>query len=124
MHSLSDEDLPALYTGARVYACPSLYEGFGFTVLEAMACGVPVVCSRDTSLPEVAGDAALFADPRNVDEFARALAQAFNDESLRVQLIARGMANVKRFSWARVASHALSTYEQVCGSELERPVCA
>jgi len=121
---VSDHDLPALYTGARIYACPSLYEGFGFTILEAMACCVPVVCSRETSLPEVAGDAALFADPRNIDEFAGALEQAFNNESLRHQLIARGLANVKRFSWARAASHALSTYKQVCGSELEKAVCA
>ncbi len=62
---VSDADLPALYSGARVYACPSLYEGFGFTVLEAMACGAPVVSSSATSLPEVAGDAALYADPLN-----------------------------------------------------------
>jgi len=68
---ISDRHLPALYSAARVYACPSLYEGFGFTVLEAMACGVPVVCSPETSLPEVAGDAALYADPRNPQEFAQ-----------------------------------------------------
>ncbi len=80
---VEDDDLPALYSGASVYACPSLYEGFGFTILEAMACGVPVVCSRETSLPEVAGDAALYADARNPQEFGNALYQVFRDQSLR-----------------------------------------
>src|SRR5215813_3165661 len=73
---VDDRDLAALYSAARVYACPSLYEGFGFTVLEAMACGTPVVCSSETSLPEVAGDATLYADPRNPEQFAGALARA------------------------------------------------
>jgi glycosyltransferase involved in cell wall biosynthesis len=121
---VSDDDLPALYTAARVYACPSLYEGFGFTVLEAMACGVPVVCSAETSLPEVAGTAALYADPRNVYEFAVALKRAFVELALREELMERGFANVRRFSWAAAASRALATYEQAAGISLEKEVRA
>src|SRR5215471_13784752 len=94
-----DSDLPALYSGSRLYACPSLYEGFGFTVLEAMACGVPVVCSRATSLPEVAGDAALYADPGNAQEFAATMASVFSDTRLREQLIEKGHKNCARFRW-------------------------
>ena len=107
---VSDEDLPALYSSARIYACPSLYEGFGFTVLEAMTCGTPVVCTRETSLPEVAGQGALYADPRQRDEFALALHRAFTDEDLRRQLIASGFANVKRFSWQTAAKATLDVY--------------
>src|SRR5262245_3588093 len=81
-----DADLPALYSAARLYACPSLYEGFGFTVLEAMACEVPVVCSPETSLPEVAGDAAIYADPRGPAEFAAALQSVFSDTALRSRM--------------------------------------
>src|SRR5207302_1599989 len=73
---VEESDLAALYSAARLYACPSFYEGFGFTVLEAMACGVPVVCSTETSLPEVAGDAVLYADPHSPEQFGRALSKA------------------------------------------------
>ena len=121
---VSDEDLPALYTAARVYACPSLYEGFGFTVLEAMSCGVPVVCSAETSLPEAAGSAALYADPRRPQDFAAAIHRAFSDAELRGQLIASGFVNVRRFSWAGAASRALAAYEHAAGISLERVVCA
>jgi glycosyltransferase involved in cell wall biosynthesis len=110
---VSESDLPALYSGARVYACPSLYEGFGFTVLEAMACGVPVVCSPCTSLPEVAGQAALYADPNSGDAFARALVRAFKDDSLRASMIERGAENVKRFQWSCAAAKMVEAYESV-----------
>ncbi len=110
---VSESDLPALYSGARVYACPSLYEGFGFTVLEAMACGVPVVCSHATSLPEVAGDAALFADSSSPQEFGRALVQAFRDDSLRASLVERGFKNRQRFQWSWTAERVLDVYSSV-----------
>lgn len=113
---VSDEDLKALYSGARVYACPSLYEGFGFTVLEAMACGVPVVCSSETSLPEVAGDAALYADARNPDEFGAALLRACNDMVLRDELQQCGRRNLQRFSWQNTADQTLAAYSHVLGS--------
>jgi glycosyltransferase involved in cell wall biosynthesis len=121
---VSDHDLPALYSAARVYACPSLYEGFGFTVLEAMACGTPVVCSRKTSLPEVAGDAALYADPQSPEEFAGALQRAFFDDSLRAKLVQAGFANVERFSWSRAAARALEAYRSAAGNCAERAVYA
>lgn len=113
---VSDDDLRALYTGARVYACPSLYEGFGFTVLEAMSCGVPVVCAPETSLPEVAGNAALFADARSPEAFGEALLRACRDEGLRDQLTASAKINLERFAWARAADQTLSAYQQALGA--------
>src|SRR5262249_8955960 len=119
-----DSDLPALYSGSRLYACPSLYEGFGFTVLEAMACGVPVVCSTATSLPEVAGDGALYADSQNPQEFADALGRAFANDDLRNQLIANGFKNCARFSWESAARNTLGAYHHAAGLPMEKAVCA
>lgn len=110
--SVHDSELAALYCAARVYACPSLYEGFGFTVLEAMACGTPVVCSHQTSLPEVAGDAALYADPRNPEEFAGALSRVFSNEVLRTDLVRKGFQNCRRFSWLKAAEQTIAVYER------------
>jgi glycosyltransferase involved in cell wall biosynthesis len=121
---VSDSDLQALYSAARVYACPSLYEGFGFTVLEAMACGVPVVCSGKTSLPEVAGDAALYADSENPQEFAAALRRAFSEMDLRRQLIEKGVKNCRRFSWSNAANATWAVYERAAGIAVEKVVCA
>ena len=115
-----DADLPALYSGASVYACPSLYEGFGFTVLEAMACGVPVVCSKVTSLPEVAGSAALYADARNPQEFGNAMAQAYRDRGLRTMLISKGTSNLQRFQWKHAAAQTLAVYEKAVGKTRDR----
>jgi glycosyltransferase involved in cell wall biosynthesis len=106
-----DDELRALYSGARVYACPSLYEGFGFTVLEAMACGAPVVCSTETSLPEVAGDAAVYADARDPDAFGEALFRVFTDGALRATMVVRGSENLKRFCWDRAAAQTLAVYQ-------------
>jgi glycosyltransferase involved in cell wall biosynthesis len=117
---VEDGDLPALYSGASVYACPSLYEGFGFTVLEAMACGVPVVCSRETSLPEVAGAAALYADARNSQEFGNALYQVFRDQALRAMLVNKGMNNLQRFQWKHAAERTLAVYEKAARGTSER----
>jgi glycosyltransferase involved in cell wall biosynthesis len=119
-----DSDLPALYCGARLYACPSLYEGFGFTVLEAMSCGVPVVCSAATSLPEVAGEAALYADAQNPKEFAHALSLAYSNAELRRELIEKGHRNCARFSWESAARGALATYQRAAGLSIEKAVCA
>ncbi|HZR65523.1 MAG TPA: glycosyltransferase family 1 protein [Terriglobales bacterium] len=121
---VNDAELCALYSAARVYACPSTYEGFGFTVLEAMACNVPVVCSNSASLPEVAGDAALYADARNPEKFAYALHRALVDENLRRQLISRGFRNLQRFSWKNAAAACLSAYEEVAGQSLYEPAAA
>lgn len=121
---VDDCDLPALYSGARVYACPSLYEGFGLTVLEAMACATPVVCSRETSLPEVAGGAALYADARNAKEFGDALYKAFTDANLRATLRRNGLVNVGRFSWSNTASQTLEIYRRAFGASVESVVYA
>jgi glycosyltransferase involved in cell wall biosynthesis len=117
---VDDGDLPALYSGASVYACPSLYEGFGFTVLEAMACGVPVVCSKETSLPEVAGAAALYADARNPQEFGNALYRVFRDQALRAILVSKGTNNLQRFQWKHAAEQTLAVYEKAARGTSER----
>jgi glycosyltransferase involved in cell wall biosynthesis len=109
---VEEADLRALYSAARVYACPSFYEGFGFTVLEAMASGTPVVCSSATSLPEVAGLAALYFDPYKPEGMARALYSVFSDESLRTSLIELGRQNLHRFNWADTARQTLQVYRQ------------
>jgi glycosyltransferase involved in cell wall biosynthesis len=118
---VSDDELRALYGIARVYACPSLYEGFGFTVLEAMSSGVPVVAAPYTCLPEVGGKAALYADPNNPAEFAEALSLALNDSELRQRLIAGGYQNLGRFVWQRAARETLDVYAQVVGTPI--PEC-
>lgn len=106
-----DGDLPALLSGAACFAFPSLYEGFGFPVLEAQACGVPVICSNAASLPEVAGDGALLVSPHDTAAWAEALMRVLTDEELRAQLTARGFVNVARFSWRRCAEEVMEALE-------------
>jgi len=107
---VADEDLPALYSGAQVYACPSVAEGFGLTVIEAMACGTPVVCAQNSSLPEAGGNAALFADVSNPQLFGEALHRALGDDALRQELIDRGIKHATRFSWKVAAQDTLKIY--------------
>ena len=111
-----ERDMPGLYSGAMIYACPSLYEGFGFTPLEAMACGVPVVCHNGTSLPEVCGNAALFSDARQPEVFADALRQALEDSALRARLTRLGYENARRFSPTQSAAATLKLYLELQGS--------
>ncbi len=119
-----DEDLPALYSAARVYGCPSLYEGFGFTVLEAMACGTPVVCSRMTSLLEVGGRAALFTDVQAPRLFADALLLAFKSGDKRCDLIEKGRERARSFSWERTAAQTLEVYQSAIEGCTARAVSA
>jgi glycosyltransferase involved in cell wall biosynthesis len=121
---VTDADLRALYSAARVYVCPSLYEGFGFTVLEAMACGTPVVCSSSTSLPEVAGKAALYFDPHKPGEMAAQLRSAFSDDAMRKSLIANGRSNLLRFSWEVAARQTLAAYYHALQLPLPRAAYA
>jgi alpha-1,3-rhamnosyl/mannosyltransferase len=107
---VADELRPALLTGARAFVYPSLYEGFGWPPLEAMACGTPVVTSNVSSLPEVVGDAALFVSPDDVDGLAAALHRVWHDEALRADLRARGIARAREFSWERTARMTLDAY--------------
>jgi glycosyltransferase involved in cell wall biosynthesis len=99
----SDDDLPALYAGATLFVYPSLYEGFGLPVAEAMACGVPVISSNASSLPEVGGDAVLYFDPYDIDAMVDAMWRALTDESLRAHLRARGIVQAQKFSWEQAA---------------------
>ncbi len=108
-----DADLPALYTGATLFAFPSLYEGFGLPVLEAMACGTPVVTSAGSALEEVAGDAAVLVDPRDEEALAEAMRLVLSDEALRADLRARGVEQATQFSWEHTARETLSVYETV-----------
>jgi glycosyltransferase involved in cell wall biosynthesis len=115
---VNDSELRLIYSAAKVYACPSLYEGFGFTVLEAMACGTPVVCTGETSLPEVAGDAALYADPRSPEDFAAALHIVFTNAGLRNTLIEKGRRNLLRFKWENTAKETLAVYRDALRTAL------
>jgi glycosyltransferase involved in cell wall biosynthesis len=110
---VTDPDLPAVYSLASIFAYPSLYEGFGLPVLEAMACGTPVVCSNASSLPEVAGDAALLVDPTDEDALARALAHALDDRHRRQAMQTLGQAQAARFTWPAAARNLLNAYQEV-----------
>ena len=108
---VADADLPALLTNACFFCYPSLFEGFGLPVLEAQSIGVPVMTANTSSLPEVAGDAALLVDPTDVDAIAEAMLRLSQDEALRHRLIEAGYANVKRFSWEKAARETLAVLE-------------
>lgn len=115
---IPDSDLPGIYNGADLFVFPSLYEGFGLPVLEAMACGTPVITSNTSSLPEVAGDAALLVDPYNVEEIAAAMRHVLEDSALANDLRERGLEHAKKFSWEKTARQTISVYEKVLGKRL------
>ena len=110
---IAREDLPAYYSGAECFILPSLCEGFGFTPLEAMACGCPVIVSNVTSLPEVVGEAAIKVDPHNTDSLANALQMVLTDEQLKRELVSRGIKQAGQFSWEKTARETLKVYEGV-----------
>lgn len=100
---IDEEDKAALISGARLFAYPSLYEGFGFPVLEAQACGTPVLASKTTSLPEVGGDGAFYVDPLDTHALTQGMTRLLEDDTLRADLVVRGEANLARFSWSQAA---------------------
>jgi glycosyltransferase involved in cell wall biosynthesis len=106
-------DLASLYSGASLFVMPSLYEGFCMPVLEAMACGTPVVCSNVSSLPEVVGDAALTFDPHDLDSMAAAIQDVLGDAELRRAMVVRGYERAASFTWAQSARKVLSVLESV-----------
>ena len=111
-----DDDLPLWYSSATVFAFPSRYEGFGLPLLEAMACGAPVVSSNASSLPEVVGEAGLLVDPSDVEGLCSALGQLLEDEPLRQALSAAGRVRAGTFSWRRNAAETVQVYREVLGS--------
>ena len=113
---IPDTDLPALYAGAQALVFPSLYEGFGLPILESMACGTPVACSDTSSLPEVAGGAALLFDPTNEASIAEAVRGLLSDDRRRRELSRKGLARAAQFSWDRVAAETESVYRKVLGA--------
>ncbi len=110
---VDDADLPTLYSGADLFVFPSLYEGFGLTLLEAMACGVPVLTSTASSLPEVAGDAAIQLSPHDEEAWAGTMNRLLADEKRRAQLAAAGFTRVEQFTWERAARQLRDLYRQL-----------
>ena len=107
---VADDDLPAVYSGAALFVFASLYEGFGLPLLEAMACGVPVITSNVAAMPEVAGGAAMLVDPRDVDGLAAAIARLLRDDALRDRLRGAGLARARQFPWEATARLTLDAY--------------
>jgi glycosyltransferase involved in cell wall biosynthesis len=108
-----DADLPAIYNLAKALAFPSLYEGFGLPILEAMACGTPVLTSDCSSLPEVAGDAAVLVDPCSQESLSEGLHRILRDAQLREQLRAAGFKRAAQFSWSRAAEETSRLYRSL-----------
>lgn len=104
------KDLAGIYNLATVYVQPSFYEGFGLPVLEAISCGTPVVCSKDGSLPEVGGNAAIYFDPKNVNQLVHLLREVLNDKSLQNKLSKMGLKQADKYSWEKTAAESIKIY--------------
>ncbi len=112
LEDVTDDDLPLFYKHAEVFVLPSLYEGFGLPVLEAMKYGCPVITSSVSSLPEAGGDAALYVDPKSVEDIASKIKKVLADKELREKMIKKGNAQVKKFSWEKAAREVISVFEE------------
>lgn len=110
---VSDEDLPAVYFLSQLFLFPSLREGFGIPIIEAMACGVPVITSNTSSMPEVAGVAAHLIDPNKYDEICMGMLKITSDTNYRSQLIEKGLLQSKKFTWNKMALQVLEQYKQI-----------
>ena len=108
---IEESEKPILIRAARLFAYPSLYEGFGIPVLEALSCGTPVLSSNASSMPEIAGDAALLVEPTSTSQIAEALRILLEDEGLRMSMIARGFKRALQFDWRSTAEQTLKVYE-------------
>ena len=108
---VSDEDLPVVYNLCDIFVFPSLYEGFGLPILEAMACGVPVLSSNASCLPEIGGDAAIYFAAQDVQHLVRKVRAVLNDSELRLTCIDKGFQRVRQFTWAKTAEKTLQSYE-------------
>ena len=112
IHGLPYESLPEIYAGASAYVFPSVIESFGLTTLEAMACGVPVACSNASAIPEICGDAPVYFDPDNPEDIAAKILMILRDGTLRADIVRRGLARSKEFSWRRAAQLTMAEYER------------
>jgi len=110
-----DEDLPALYSAAEFFVFPSLYEGFGLPVLEAMACGTPVVASNSSSLPEVIGEAGIMVEPRDIRALAEAMERVLADQGKQREMREKGLRQAAKFTWERAAAMTMEVYRSVLG---------
>ncbi|PKM82452.1 MAG: glycosyltransferase family 1 protein [Firmicutes bacterium HGW-Firmicutes-14] len=110
---IPDRDLPGLYNLAGLFVFPSLYEGFGLPPLEAMACGTPVIVSSAASLPEVAGDAGIMVEPRDVEGLAQAIGRVLKDQPLRAEMTEKGFRQAQKFTWDNTARETLRVYREV-----------
>jgi glycosyltransferase involved in cell wall biosynthesis len=113
---VAEDELPHWYNAARLFVFPSLYEGFGLPVLEAMACGAPVITSTASSLPEVAGKAAVLVDPEDTEQLAREMSRVLEDEQLRTEMRAAGRIQATRFSWRAMADQTAASYRHAMGA--------
>jgi glycosyltransferase involved in cell wall biosynthesis len=115
---VADEHLNALYSGASCFVYPSYFEGFGLPILEAMQCGAPVIAGDRTSIPEVAGEAALLFDPFDVHSLVQALQRVLNDDEYRTMLGAKGLQRASEFSWQTTARLTLDAYQRAAAQQL------
>ena len=106
-----DKDLAPLYSGAMMFVYPSFYEGFGLPPLEAMQCGVPVITSNTSSLPEVVGEAGMMVDPQDADELCQAMLKIYNSAEVRQKMSVDSLAQAQKFSWKRCAEQTIDTYK-------------
>lgn len=113
LDNISADELPAIYSEADLFVYPSLYEGFGLPPLEAMACGVPVITSNNSSLPEVVGDAAIKIDPKDIEQIAYETARVLNSNEIRDSLSKKGLERAKLFSWEKCAKDTIKIYEEI-----------
>jgi glycosyltransferase involved in cell wall biosynthesis len=105
--------LVVLYNAATLFVMPSIYEGFGLPVLEAMSCGCPAIASRGGSLVEVVGEAGRYVDPYDVDSISRGIGEVFDNSTLREELIRKGTMQSKKFTWNKTASKTIDVYKSV-----------
>lgn len=112
---VSNEDLVLLYNMATIFVMPSIYEGFGLPVLEAMGCGCPVITSKEGSIPEIIGEACKYVDAYDIDSIASGISEVFNNESLQQKLSKKGLAQSKKFTWEKTGRETMNVYQKVTG---------
>ena len=118
---VQDEELPFWYNAAKVLVFPSVYEGFGMPIIEAMACGTPVIAARSSSIPEAGGEAALYFDPHDVETLTQQLAEIFEDENQLLEMRQSGFTQARKFSWDQAAEATAQVLRDAAGLSVEGP---